>query len=187
MDENWKKTKIRKKMDEDEVFLEKRKIESMEGIPPRPMISFYRQRSLTSNRGNQLQLVAEQARSSDAEREEIILPTWGCPREREEEKQKRKSYLYIHTSFSSLKCWLSPSIFFSQFFLITVITFLRLTTLGPTNSHRHALCVALHLHHCTLCVFYCTVVPCTCTCTARTRTCTTLPHRMAHGGAIALR
>lgn len=61
-------------MDEDEVFLEK-KIESMEGIPPRPMISFYRQRSLTSNRGNQLQLVAEQARSSDAEREEIILPT----------------------------------------------------------------------------------------------------------------
>lgn len=96
MDENWKKTKIRKKMDEDEVFLEKRKIESMEGIPPRPMISFYRQRSLTSNRGNQLQLVAEQARSSDAEREEIILPTWGFPREREEEKQKRKSYIYTH-------------------------------------------------------------------------------------------
>lgn len=164
----------------------KKKIESMEGIPPRPMISFYRQRSLTSNRGNQLQLVAEQARSSDAEGEEIILPTWGFPREREEEKQKRKSYLYTHILLVPQMLVKSFN-FFSQFFLITVITFLRLTTLGPTNSHRHALCVALHLHHCTLCVFYCTVVPCTCTCTARTRTCTTLPHRMAHGGAIALR
>lgn len=163
----------------------KKKIESMEGIPPRPMISFYRQRSLTSNRGNQLQLVAEQARSSDAEREEIILPTWGCPREREE-KQKRKSHIYTHILLVPQMLVKSFN-FFSQFFLITVITFLRLTTLGPTNSHRHALCVALHLHHCTLCVFYCTVVPCTCTCTARTRTCTTLPHRMAHGGAIALR